>query len=121
MNRKNRFQNTEDNTPNEAYIKSVNPSENRVEFWLKNASLFFMALSGILQLIRSIVIPNGTLSFWSQIAVCIGAGCQIGDYSIESMKNNWQFILISTGIIVLAVVNIISIFSAEGGRDITEW
>jgi len=93
----------------------------KCDFWLKNASLFFMALSGILQLIRSLVIQDGTLSFWSQIAVCIGAGCQIGDYIAESMKKNWQFILISSGIIVLAVVNIISIFSAEGGRNINEW
>lgn len=71
--------------------------------WL---AFIFIATSGVIQAIRSVVIHSGTLSFWSQACVGIGSIFQIVYFSFEG---NWQFILIQLGIMVLTVMNIVDI------------
>jgi len=71
--------------------------------WL---AFIFIATSGVIQAIRSVVIHSGTLSFWSQACVGIGSIFQIVYFSLEG---NWQFILIQLGIMALTVMNIVDI------------
>lgn len=71
--------------------------------WL---AFIFIATSGIIQAIRSVVVHSGTLSFWSQACVGIGSIFQIVYFSLEG---NWQFILIQLGIMALTVMNIVDI------------
>ena len=71
--------------------------------WL---AFIFIATSGLIQAIRSVVVHSGTLSFWSQACVGIGSIFQIVYFSLEG---NWQFILIQLGIMALTAMNIVDI------------
>ena len=77
--------------------------QNELYKWL---GFIFTAMSGILQAIRSLVINDGTLSFWAQVSVIVGALFQILFFALNG---NWQFILIQIGIIVLSSINIYDI------------
>lgn len=89
------------------YLKprvSIDTSDYRDTYkWL---AFIFIATSGVIQAIRSVVVHSGTLSFWSQLCVGIGSIFQIVYFSMEG---NWQFILIQFGIITLTIMNIVDI------------
>lgn len=83
----------------------------------KNIGFILIALSGIIQAIRSIVLEDGKLSFWSQMLVLASACFQIAFFKIQK---NWQFILIQLGIIALTIINIYSIMNS-GHEYINTW
>ena len=93
--------------------------ENRCTYeeLFKNLGFILIALSGIIQGIRSLVLEDGKLSFWSQMLVLASACFQIAFFKIQK---NWQFILIQLGIVVLTIINVYSIISS-GNEYIYTW
>tara|TARA_B100001248_G_scaffold259257_1_gene244949 strand:+ start:579 stop:866 length:288 start_codon:yes stop_codon:yes gene_type:complete len=91
--------------------------ENRCTYeeLFKNIGFILIVLSGIIQGIRSLILEDGKLSFWSQIFVLLSACFQIAFFKIQK---NWQFICIQLGIILLTIINIYSII--VGGDDYTK-
>tara|TARA_A100001015_G_C14960713_1_gene700749 strand:+ start:784 stop:1314 length:531 start_codon:yes stop_codon:yes gene_type:complete len=83
----------------------------------KNTAFFLIAFSGIIQAIRSIILEDGKLSFWSQLFVISSSFFQIIYFYTQS---NWQFIIIQIGIIILTIINIYSII-ISGDEYIKKW